>query len=221
MIETYFADYGLAPGVRELVGLKGVVKAPFSLKALECLAIGDSHPRANWKLLNVWLRHQRTPSSAERHTVHMRAVCPEGAGRSASHGVRRRSNVMATLTLALVRCYGLFCRAFPGHAADPGQQFARTRDRHRFCGGEHSTRPPARARSRLFSCKQSRGAAFVASGAFAPRRLRIRLALSKSCLREARGSDGRASAERYTVHLRAVCPKRGRALTRREAPEGV
>jgi hypothetical protein len=44
--------------------------------------------------------------AVERYTVHLRAICPEGAGRFASHGVRRRLNVMATLTVALVRCYG-------------------------------------------------------------------------------------------------------------------
>jgi hypothetical protein len=39
------------------------------------------------------------------------------------------------------------------------------------------------------------------------------LALSKSCSREARGIEGRASAERYTVQLQAIVLKaRGSAL---------
>jgi hypothetical protein len=46
----------------------------------------------------------------------------------------------------------------------------------------------------------------VASEAFAPRRLRIGLALSKSRSREARGIEGRASAERC-VHLQAILQK--------------
>src|SRR5688572_32656513 len=61
----------------------------------------------------------KKPVAAERYTVHLRAICPEGAGRLPSRGARRAVNVMATLTLALVRCYGLFCRALPGHVADP------------------------------------------------------------------------------------------------------
>jgi len=72
-----------------------------------------------------WLREARGidgRASAERYTVHLRAICPEGAGRSASCGARRRLNVMATLTLALDRCYGWLCRAFVGHATDGRHQ---------------------------------------------------------------------------------------------------
>ena len=44
--------------------------------------------------------------SRHNAAVQLRAVCPEGARRSASHGTRRRLNVMATITLALGSCDG-------------------------------------------------------------------------------------------------------------------
>src|SRR5687767_4478253 len=57
---------------------------------------------------------------------------------------------MATLTLALDRCYGWFCRAFPGHAADPRHQLASCRDRCRFTVANTRTRhPPRRDRDRF------------------------------------------------------------------------
>src|SRR5687768_15389400 len=77
---------------------------------------------------------------------------PERAGRSASHGVRRRLNVMATLTLALVRCYGLFCRALLGHVADPRHQLTHPRDRDRFVEREaQSIHPPRREADRFLA----------------------------------------------------------------------
>jgi hypothetical protein len=48
---------------------------------------------------------------------------------------------MATLTLALVRCYGLFCRAFPGHAADPRDQHCHLTSSLPFCAALSSEAP--------------------------------------------------------------------------------
>ena len=53
---------------------------------------------------------------------------PKGQGAHPAQRAGRGENVMATLTLALVRCYGLFCRAFLGHAADPRHQLASQRN---------------------------------------------------------------------------------------------
>ena len=61
-----------------------------------------------------------SPQNAIPFTCERSPPKEEGAHPARSAG--RGENVMATLTLALVRCYGVFCRALPGHAADPRHQ---------------------------------------------------------------------------------------------------
>jgi hypothetical protein len=73
MVVTHFADDRFVAAMAELVCLERMVEAPLSLKAVEGGAIYDPHAGANGKLLSVWLRHQRTPSSAER-CVHLQAI---------------------------------------------------------------------------------------------------------------------------------------------------
>ena len=61
--------------------------------------------------------HNAIPFTCERSP-------PKEEGAHPAQRAGRGSNVMATLTLALVRCYGLFCRALPRHAADPRPQLS-------------------------------------------------------------------------------------------------
>jgi hypothetical protein len=63
---------------------------------------------------SCWL-YNAIPFTCERSA-------PKGQGAHPAQRAGRGSKVMATLTLALVRCYGLFCRALPGHAAGPRHQ---------------------------------------------------------------------------------------------------
>jgi hypothetical protein len=146
--------------------------------------------------------------SAERYTVHLRAICPEGAGRSP--GATRR-------------------KGFKGD----GYLNTRARQVLRFVLPRPSwprrrSAPPARMPTVVAAVLlSSELGPFTRCAAIAtvlhrpilelrpswraePLRLegqRRVLALSKSCSREARGIEGRASAERR-VHLQAASQRR-------------
>ena len=150
---------------------------------------------------------------------HLRAVCPEGAGRSPSaqrwKGFKgdgfHKHRARQVQTLVLPRLSRQRPRPAP-RARLPLASAAVLRD-------SELKRPPAAARSRSFCRGQSRGEPFVASGAFRDRCSTIAFALSQSRLREARGTEGRASAERRLGSKRCLCLPAGSAYMLRVVVE--
>src|SRR5688572_14775847 len=106
------------------------------------LALSTSR-RAKRVELTTVRRQNAIPFTCERSA-------PKEQGAHPAHRAGRGSNVMATFILALVRCYGLFCRALPGHAADPRHQLTMQRDRERFIATNTRTiHSPRRDRERF------------------------------------------------------------------------